>query len=553
MQVVLEEITFNHDTDSATCDAFNIRRNETQAVTLPEWRRGISVNPEDSPAAYARNAVRNQTVTVKAKFSSDSPGEKVWIRAVDGRLEPVNTHLLTRLVVTVLRPLFRRFLHTNVLGKVSAKQVEFMETETDMLFELQDARIEQAAVGIDDIVWHWQFSDDGRNWNPIGTTLHRIYTVLDLPGRPWQPDSNSSNTQLPWTSVLDHSCRWAAGTTDLEAAAFQITEAINSLGSGVIRYDLDGNGAPHYAKDDPPPPKFDCQKFLNLLNSGLAPVDPLVNCDDCAAMVCTFANVLGCSFPESEITFPGHSEFSLRRHQKIGLDWENFDQFGHHIVAWAGADQDPVSDACLKLDGSDSNSSDPIPTIASNLPFAGKAGYRERLVLPGEKCKLKQQFSRRVGLAQPERSKEKREALSLLDAFSRLPSIGGWTLVYLRYVPDDSVEIYLELTEGPNKLVLRLDIQVSATKEHTDANLMHKLTRFELPGVKLKTDAGFDGKVFANQSGFVILFSRNQMVVLLRNVGTKSVPLWEIARLIDKFFLSLPTMKSTADTSEGGY
>jgi hypothetical protein len=144
MQVVLEEITFNHDTASATGDAFNIRRNETQAVTPPEWRRGISVNPEDSPAAYALNAVRNQTLTVKAKFSSDSPGEKVWIRAVDGRLDPVNTHILTRLVVTVLRPLLRRFLHTNVLGKVAAKQVEFTETETEIRFELQDVTIEQA-------------------------------------------------------------------------------------------------------------------------------------------------------------------------------------------------------------------------------------------------------------------------------------------------------------------------------------------------------------------------------------------------------------------------
>lgn len=553
MQVVLEEITFNHDTDSATGDAFNIRRSETQAVTPPEWRRGISVNPEDSPAAYARNAVRNQTLTVKAKFSSDSPGQKVWIRAVDGRLDPVDTRFLTRLVVTVFRPLFRRFLHTNVLGKVAAKQVEFTETETEIPFELQDVRIEQAGVGIDDIVWHWQFSEDGRNWNPISTTLHRIYTVVDLPGRPWQPNSNSSNTQLPWTSVLDHSCRWAAGTTNLEAAAFQITEAINSLGPAFIRYDLDGNGGPHYAKDDPPPPKFDCQKFLNLLNAGPAPIDPLVNCDDCAAMVCTFANVLGCSFPESEINYPGHSEFSLRRHQKIGLGWTNFDQFDYHVVAWAGEDHDPVSDACLKLDDSDRNSCDPIPMIASNLPFAGKGGYRERLVLPGENCQLKQQFSRRVGLALPERAEEKRQASSLIDAFSRLPAIGGWTRMYLRYVPDDSVETFWEMADGPSKFVMRLDIQVSTTKEHTDAKLMHKLSRFELPGVKLKTDTGFGETVFANQSGFVILFSRNKLVCLLRNLGIKSVSLWEIARLIDKFLLSLTTMTSTANTSEGGY
>ena len=44
--IAVETITFNHDTSAATHDALNIRRNATETVDLPEWRRFISVNPE---------------------------------------------------------------------------------------------------------------------------------------------------------------------------------------------------------------------------------------------------------------------------------------------------------------------------------------------------------------------------------------------------------------------------------------------------------------------------------------------------------------------------
>jgi hypothetical protein len=51
--ITVEAITFNHDPGAATHDALNIRRNASQTVHVPEWRRFISVNPEDSPAVYA--------------------------------------------------------------------------------------------------------------------------------------------------------------------------------------------------------------------------------------------------------------------------------------------------------------------------------------------------------------------------------------------------------------------------------------------------------------------------------------------------------------------
>src|SRR5216684_3808552 len=91
MNVILEAIKFNHDRTSATSDAFNIRRNETEYVPVPEWRRGISMKPEDSPAAYARDELRGRPPTIRAKFSFldfDPSVQIVKIRAQDGRLTP---------------------------------------------------------------------------------------------------------------------------------------------------------------------------------------------------------------------------------------------------------------------------------------------------------------------------------------------------------------------------------------------------------------------------------------------------------------------------------
>src|ERR1043166_6861348 len=119
MQVFLEAIKFNHNPDSATGDAFGIRENEGTPVTNAEWQRFLSLNPEDSPAAYALNAVSNGTLTIKARFSCDQPGQTLWIRAVDGRLSPINHSLVMRCLAAVLKPLLRLMLRTNVLGEVS--------------------------------------------------------------------------------------------------------------------------------------------------------------------------------------------------------------------------------------------------------------------------------------------------------------------------------------------------------------------------------------------------------------------------------------------------
>src|SRR5262245_61961309 len=85
MDVTLEAIKFNHNPNSATSDSFNIRKNETLPVIIPEWRQGISINPEDSPAAYARDAISG-CITIQAKFSCSDPNvSSINVQAIDGQ------------------------------------------------------------------------------------------------------------------------------------------------------------------------------------------------------------------------------------------------------------------------------------------------------------------------------------------------------------------------------------------------------------------------------------------------------------------------------------
>ena len=84
MSVQLEAIKFNHDSASATHDALNLRRNATEFVIVPEWQRGLSIKPEDSPAAYALAETRGNTITIQAQFRRTDPGlQGVQIRAID--------------------------------------------------------------------------------------------------------------------------------------------------------------------------------------------------------------------------------------------------------------------------------------------------------------------------------------------------------------------------------------------------------------------------------------------------------------------------------------
>jgi hypothetical protein len=240
------------------------------------------------------------------------------------------------------------------------------------------------------VTWRWQYRVAGGAWNDFEESRHRIYTLLKMPTEPWQQfPYNRTNTQLPWTDVLDYACRWAGGTFTLDDAAARLTDAVNDLGRAVVKYDCAGGGGTHYTVFTPFI-AFDCTGFLELLR-GIWGRPPLVNCIDCATIVSTFSNILGCDLWQSGMFSDLGLTFSTNEIRAIGYNlWRTpcgWPGFVYHEVAWKGAGnvRNEVFDACVQVNGNLNPTGPPyIPLLPVNMRFgrAGEGQYRDRLASP---------------------------------------------------------------------------------------------------------------------------------------------------------------------------
>jgi hypothetical protein len=388
MSILLEAITFNHDPNAATTDALNIRRNATQMVSLPEWQRGVSVNPEDSPAAYAIQETAGQTLTIHAQFRSTDPAiQTAEVRAIDPNLAQgcIYAILVSLGIIPFVRP-----AGANVLGEVRAHQVTFLPSgETGSVsFDLQNVQLVTAGVGVHTVTWHWQYrlSPSG-TWIDFATSTHRVYSLLETPTAPWQQTPYQvTNQQLPWTEVLDYACNWAAGASTRDGAAAEVTRAVYDLGPAIVEYDCPGGGATHYALS-----AFNCTAFLERLRGGIGN-GRYVNCTDCATILSTFANSLGCDLWQSRMGT--YVVFGLNPIRAIGhtiwypgcQNWSGTG-FSYHEVAWKGActANEEVFDGCLQVDGdADPTAAPQTPLLPINIRFGnpGDGQYRDRLATP---------------------------------------------------------------------------------------------------------------------------------------------------------------------------
>jgi hypothetical protein len=348
----IEAIKFNHDSNAAAHDALNLRKNAAQFGGVPEWRRFISTNPEDSPAAYAIAPTRGRRITIEASLSCTDPGVA--------------------------------FVEVRVEGQVKARPVNFVNGKTGFVtFELIDPPVSHGHVGVWDLEWHWEHRRGPHHeWHRFATTRHRIYVVLAVPASPWQQlPYNAANTQLPWTEVLDHACRWAAGATSPDMAAALVTQSVYGLGPSLVTYDCPGGGSSHYSWGN-----FDCTAFIERLRGGVGN-GVYVNCSDCATIVSTFANALGCDLWQSQMGW----NFALNKLLAIGGSvWQTacgWSGFSYHEVAWEGgckANND-VFDGCLQVNGGADPLNPPyIPLLPQDLRFGnpGDLVYRDRLATP---------------------------------------------------------------------------------------------------------------------------------------------------------------------------
>jgi hypothetical protein len=383
MDVRLEAIELNHDPTGASVDALTIRRNGSQPVAVPEWRHGVSTQPEDSPAAYAIADTHGRTLTIRVQLRRmDSAIAAVEVRAIDGNAAGGCLYaILQALGITpTVRP-----GPANVLGEVRPRSVTFRSDDlTDFeIFELTGVRLAQSGVGVSVTNWRWQArSAPYEPWTDIGTSSHEIFVLLRTPTSPWQQaPSSPANTQLPWTEVLRHACTWAEGASDADEVAERVTRAVYDLGPATIEYDCPGGGSTRYSF-----PSFNATAFLERLAGGTGN-GKYVNCTDCATIVSTFANALGCDLWQSRMG----SFFQLNPLLAIGSGtWQtacNWGAFAYHEVAWKGActSAENVYDACLQVDGDSNPTAAPhVALLPVDLRFGepGDGVYRDRLATP---------------------------------------------------------------------------------------------------------------------------------------------------------------------------
>jgi hypothetical protein len=384
MGVILEAIKLNHDPTTASHDALNLRRDRTTFIDVPEWRRGVSVSPEDAPAAYSVQDAGGNELTIQAQFSATPVGPRsVEIRAVDPVVDPPGEDgclgFLRRLIAQ-----FVRAVAGNILGEVAPQTVQLPHTGLTpfITFRLVNGRLRNAAVGVRTTTWRWQYrAIESSTWIDFATSNHRIYVVLAMPTAPWQQQPyDLSNTQLPWAMALDKACNWAVLKSDPVAAAGAITLAINDLGPSRLAYDCPGGGVTHYGGD--------ISALLDRIAGGPGR-GQYVNCSDCATFVSTFANLVGCDLWQSEMGWG----FMLNPGLAIGSStWEPtfITGFSYHEVAWTGGCDRPdhVYDACLKLDADADPTSPPHSAFQPiDLTFGspGSGEYLDRLVPPASR------------------------------------------------------------------------------------------------------------------------------------------------------------------------
>lgn len=364
-------VQFNYDDWHATRDAFDIRQNYKEPVVRPEWQHGYD-RPEQSPAAYAiEETKKDKNITIRAKFSR-SP------------LEDNNIEVRT---VKPDRPLHDPVLH-NVLGDVKETTINFSGYTTDFInLELQDVQLwkKHIGVGIHDVEWCWEYRTKPTElWKPTGpwtrfeTTKHRIFTVLEMPKLPWEQrphtypyDGSVETHRMPWTEVLDYACKWAHGAKTLIDAAIRVTYGVYN--SGLIYTSKEGAWGEGYfdlSIGGKTSNNFYCSELLEFLRNGTGRGSK-VDCLACAAIVSTFANILGCGLSEMGLSSKSSGGYPKKYIGADDDDWNTDRIGGGHAVAWikeAGVDK--IYDASLALNKKDPPSKEPYEELLpANMSF----------------------------------------------------------------------------------------------------------------------------------------------------------------------------------------
>ena len=558
--ITLESITFNHHPECATRDAFNIRKNEKEFVTLPEWRQGTPFD-QQSPAAYAIKAIGKNVITIRAKFTCQDPTIKeLEVQAINFSPDDSSFGIgpqQPKFQSSVLPP---RLGHSDLLGRVPAQLISF--SQDGELLNLEGSKVATAGVGVHVIHWEWQYRQHEKaSWTTFAKTSHRIYTVLRVPKRPWlQHPYTPDNTQLPWTEVLDFACDWAKESKDPDQAAAKVTKSFRDVEKVFfISYDLSA----FYSGLN-----FDCTAFLDLIRGGIG-IGNKLNCSDCATVVSTFANILGCSLWQSTMDGTYGMTFPTNPIRLFGRTCWRPSNFGSHEVAWKGrcTECESFFDATLELDGDDFPTHPPQkPLLPRNIKLGGRrdrqylfrflsASYPGTLE-PNPKSRCHRAISPKTG---PIPTRVTAKHLALLKSYYRFdewppgrPATKLSTVNDLRtklfaakHIFDWNIvrdPTFIEAASGPLTIQmilesenahLRLDIDVCGSNEAARNHLLQRLGQFDSPTLQRSESSNIGEISFVEPEVGAILFLRKNLIALVRNAGNMWVDSKAFARELD--------------------
>lgn len=158
---------------------------------------------------YAIRETRGRPVTVEAAFRRRQGDGASWEVRADGG---------------------------GVLGPVAPTTVAFVPGEQVARAFLSIEERDFAFVGRHDVTWTWYARPGGTSgpWTALGSTAHRVYLVLAVPGDPWSP--SFASPENPWTDLLDYSCAIADGAATARDATRAVVEAVYS--DDRLKYDI---------------------------------------------------------------------------------------------------------------------------------------------------------------------------------------------------------------------------------------------------------------------------------------------------------------------------
>lgn len=535
MTIQLDQLTFD----------FDPARSATEPLRFARAIGSSSTAAEESTTSF----VADDFVVVYARRDRRAPEIRLKLRSPDLSVDRADIQALAD--------------EGNVLGNVSPTSVSFDETGSskEVIISFPHSTLGKG-VQCNTVKWEWQFrKNEKESWVPFQTTQHRVYCVFNQPTEPWDTTPLSEE-------VLKYACAWAKGAQEEVAAATAITDAVFNLG---IQKRVTYACGATYAFD-----QFNSEGFLEFLGNGIGPSQSL-NCDDCATIVSTFGNILGCDLYQSEMR--GFFETNFVR--LIGDPRWVYTGFDRHAVAWKDECEinNPLYDACLQIDADGHpNQRDHEARQPANLRFgtddSDENEYKFCLVsaTTAHPCNPRPRFRIRRPLGMSYFAKRRvddpaylkflkaRYNLDAVPEDKRLDSLvlnpafesfidshstfAGWNRLQSNKFTDagfDAInQIVLMFPEANPGQMLELYLYVCAETTIPNDFLLQVLAQFNCSISIHRVDSDLiDAVVFAQNDRTMHLLKYNQLIALVRSVGRNPIRTTTMARAVEDYFVRL--------------